>query len=166
MSTESERLEIRMKTAEAALEEVKKSISALKLSIENHRVVGPRGPAGDISAAVHSAEQVARDVLADAKKHFEPTVQEMTNVLRQIQEDNRDGLAAADEKIESTVAKFQKLFDKRFEYLEHEVAAYVLPLLHEYGLLKDGSPNADYFRSEFEPASHKKLEKRIEPRKQ
>jgi len=113
--------------------------------------VGPRGPAGDIAAAVGNAERVARDVVADAKKSFEPAVQAMTDVLKHTQEANRDGLAAADDRIRNAIAEFKELFEKRFAHLEHEIAGHILPLLHEYGLLKNGSPNPDYFREEFEP---------------
>jgi ABC-type transporter Mla subunit MlaD len=135
MSTE---LETRLRAVETALEEIK----TLK---------GIRGPAGDIAAAVGNAERVAREVVADAKKAFEPAVQAMNEALKEIQQANSDGLTTADDKIRNAVAQFRELFDERFNNLEHEIAAHVLPLLHEYGLLKNGSPSADYFRGEFEP---------------
>jgi hypothetical protein len=156
MSTELEKLERRLKAVETALEEIKKLGG----------VPGPRGPSGDITAAICNAERIAYDGVADAKKSIEPDVQAMKAALKETQQANSDGLAAADEKTRIAVAKFQKLFDERFKNLEHEAASYILPLLHEYGLLKDGSPNADYFRSEFEPAAHKKFEKKVEPREQ
>jgi hypothetical protein len=92
---------------------------------------GERGPAGNIDAARENAEQIARQivtgVLADLTSRSR--IEEIDKRLNDHYQSFRGLLSASNERTNEELSSLRK-------YLEDEVAAIVVQLLEEYGVLK------------------------------
>jgi len=117
---------------------VKERLTALENRKPEAGPRGERGPAGNIDAAVSNAEQTARQIVGEALDEIKKTLTELKNASRldainsAIQANGQRNAAALkshDEKISQHLADLQR-------NLEDEVAAIVVKLFEEYGLLK------------------------------
>ena len=103
--------------SEARIAALETKLAALEKKIEDKKfAVGARGPAGDITAAVSNAEQVAKGIVAGVKAStFDHAVERLN---------------AAEAKVKSTI-------EEKCAALEDEVAAIVLKILHEYHVIDE-----------------------------
>lgn len=85
---------------------------------------GPRGPAGDISAAIANAESAGAKVAAKAIESTKTAIQKR------------------DEESAAKIAVIETRLKTYFENLEHHVAVHVIKILEEYGVVSshDGRP--------------------------
>ena len=143
MSTE---LEKRLNAVETTLEEIKK----LK------GIPGPRGAAGPIDAAVKNAEEKVRIGVEGLRGIVANALDEFSKRLRESEERVRTDFQNAQKETRDVIAKCREELSANQEFVREtiagEVDGQVLRTLHDYHLLKDGAPSADYFRHEFEPA--------------
>jgi chaperone required for assembly of F1-ATPase len=81
---------------------------------------------------------------------------EFSKRLRESEERVRTDVQNAQKEMQAAIAKFREQLSANQEFVRETVAnqadGQVLRTLHDYHLLKDGVPSADYFRHEFEPA--------------
>jgi vacuolar-type H+-ATPase subunit H len=143
MSTE---LETRLKAVETTLDEIKK----LK------GIPGPRGAAGPIEAAVKNADDRVRAGIEELRGIVANALDEFSKRLRESEERVRTDVQNVQKETRDVIAKFREQLSANQEFVRETVAnqvdGQVLRTLHDYHLLKDGTPSADYFRHEFEPA--------------
>jgi hypothetical protein len=105
------------------IEEIQKRLDAL----EARRTPGPRGPAGDITAAVVNAEKAAKAIVMERLDSY---VQRTETIARRVQQQ-------VDRASGSIRSEFQKIVKSAAvnalrDALENEVAALVLKILVEY----------------------------------
>jgi hypothetical protein len=105
------------------IEEIQKRLDAL----EARRTPGPRGPAGDITAAVDNAEKAAKAIIIERLDSY---VQRTETIARRVQQQ----VDSASTNIRS---EFQNIVNSAAtralrDALENEVAALVLKILVEY----------------------------------
>ena len=112
-----------MSNEAAVIEEIQKRLDAL----EARRIAGPRGPAGDIQAAVDNAERAAKAIVIERLDSYVQRTEAVAARVRQ-RVDSANG---------SIRSEFQNLVKSAAvkalpDALENEVAAFVLKLLVEY----------------------------------
>ena len=105
------------------IEEIEKRLEAL----EARRIPGPRGPAGDIQAALDNAEKAAKAIVIERLDSYVQRTEAITARVRQ-QVDSANG---------SIRSEFQNIVNSAAVKalrgaLENEVAALVLEILVEY----------------------------------
>jgi len=105
------------------IEEVQKRLDAL----EARRTPGPRGPAGDIQAAVDNAERMAKAIVIERLDLYVQRTEAIAARVRQ-QVDSANGSISSEFQNIVKSAAVKALRDA----LENEVAALVLKLLVEY----------------------------------
>jgi len=105
------------------IEEVQKRLDAL----EARRTPGPRGPAGDIQAAVDNAERMAKAIVIERLDLYVQRTEAIAARVRQ-QVDSANGSIRSEFQNIVKSAAVKALHDA----LENEVAAVVLKILVEY----------------------------------
>jgi hypothetical protein len=105
------------------IEEIQKRLDHL----EARRIAGPRGPAGDIQAAVDNAERVAKAIVIERLDSYVQRTEAIAARVRQ-QVDSANGSIRSEFQNIVKSAAVKALRDA----LENEVAALVLKLLVEY----------------------------------
>ena len=110
---------------------VKERLTALENRKPEAGPRGERGPAGNIDAAVSNAEQLARHIVTDSLAELKAAsrLETINNTIQTHSKRTDAALKSHDEKIDQHLADFQK-------NLEDEIAAVVVQLLEEYGILK------------------------------
>jgi hypothetical protein len=141
MSTE---LEKRLNAVETTLEEIKK----LK------GIPGPRGAAGPIDAAVKNAEEKVRVGVEELRGIVANALDEFSKRLRESEERVRTDVQNAQKETRDVIAKFREELSANQEFVRETVAnqvdGQIIQTLHDYKLLKDGSPSSQYFLHELE----------------
>jgi len=112
-----------MSNEAAAIEEIQKRLDAL----EARRIAGPRGPAGDIQAAVDNAERVAKAIVIERLDSYVQRTEAITRrVQQQVNSANENIRGEFQIIVKSAAVKALR------DALENEVAALVLKILVEY----------------------------------
>lgn len=93
---------------------------------------GPRGPAGDIEAAVRNAEEVSRAITGEAITKHNGRVNDLNQKVRQAVEDLGAALADAKAHFEAVVRQTESRF---FEHAEANLNIKILNLLKDYDVL-------------------------------
>jgi hypothetical protein len=112
-----------MSNETAIIEEIQKRLDTL----EARRTPGPRGPAGDIQAAVDNAEKAAKAIVIERLDTYVQRTEAIAARVRQ-QVDSANGSIRSEFQNIVKSAAVKALRDA----LENEVAALVLKLLVEY----------------------------------
>jgi hypothetical protein len=128
---------------------IEEKIEALEKRIAQVAAIAnlPRKP-GDISAAVAQAKVAVSDaearvqVAADASYiRFEQDVMELRRELANVYSDFRKELQAIRQEVREHEARVNEIINTAVDHR-------LIETLHDYGLLKDGTPSSEYFAHE------------------